>query len=224
MRRVVVTGLGIVSSIGTGAEEVTASLREAKSGVQHAPDHAAHGFRSQVWAPPSMGATAEDWADKVDRRAARFLANGTAWAHIAFEEALKDSGLSADEIKEQAKTLSGGGIDYLYDPVGGEVGETCLRALGDDGQHLVIGFVAGIPKLPANQVLLRNRRITGVDWGGWAGKNPERNNAMLAEVMTLIARGELRPVEPVAYPLERAADALRDLEDRKVAGKIALIP
>lgn len=100
MRRVVVTGLGIVSSIGTGAEEVTASLREAKSGVQHAPDHAAHGFRSQVWAPPSMGATAEDWADKVDRRAARFLANGTAWAHIAFEEALKDSGLSADEIKD----------------------------------------------------------------------------------------------------------------------------
>jgi len=100
MRRVVVTGLGIVSSIGTGAEEVTASLREARSGVRHAPDHAAHGFRSQVWAPPSMGATAEDWADKVDRRAARFLANGTAWAHIAFEEALTDSGLSADEIKD----------------------------------------------------------------------------------------------------------------------------
>jgi 3-oxoacyl-[acyl-carrier-protein] synthase-1 len=100
MRRVVVTGLGIVSSIGTGADEVTASLREAKSGVRHAPDHAAHGFRSQVWAPPSMGATAEDWADKVDRRAARFLANGTAWAHIAFEEALKDCGLSADEIKD----------------------------------------------------------------------------------------------------------------------------
>ena len=139
-------------------------------------------------------------------------------------EATIDSTLSADEIKELAKSLSGGAIDYLYDPVGGEVGETCLRALGDDGQYLVIGFVAGIPKLPANQVLLRNRRITGVDWGGWAGKNPERNNAMLAEVMKLIARGELRPVKPVAYPLERAADALRDLEDRKVAGKIALVP
>lgn len=100
MRRVVVTGLGIVSSIGTGAEEVTASLREAKSGVQHAADHAAHGFRSQVWAPPSLGHTAEDWAPHVDRRAARFLANGTAWGHIAFEEALKDSGLTPDEIKD----------------------------------------------------------------------------------------------------------------------------
>jgi 3-oxoacyl-[acyl-carrier-protein] synthase-1 len=100
MRRVVVTGLGIVSSIGTGADEVTASLRAARSGVVAAPDHAAHGFRSQVWAPPSMGVRAEDWADKVDRRAARFLANGTAWAHIAFEEALASSGMTADEIKD----------------------------------------------------------------------------------------------------------------------------
>jgi len=88
----------------------------------------------------------------------------------------------------------------------------------------VIGFVAGIPRLPANQVLLRNRRITGVDWGGWAGKNPDRNNALLDDVLALIARGELRPVEPVTYPLAQAADALRDLENRRVAGKIALRP
>ena len=100
MRRVVVTGIGIVSSIGDGAAEVTESLRNARSGVKFAPDHAAHGFRSQVWAPPSMGATAADWADRVDRRASRFLANGTAWGHIAFEEALKDSGLTPDEIKD----------------------------------------------------------------------------------------------------------------------------
>lgn len=101
MRRVVVTGLGIVSSIGTGQEEVTASLRAAKSGVVSAPDHITHGFRSQVWAPPSLGVTAEDWAPLVDRRAARFLANGTAWGHIAFEEALKDCGMTPDEIKHE---------------------------------------------------------------------------------------------------------------------------
>lgn len=99
MRRVVVTGLGIVSSIGTGQEEVTASLRDARSGIKAAEDHTKHGFRSQVWAPPALGHTAEDWAPLVDRRAARFLANGTAWAHIAFEEAMKDAGLSADDIK-----------------------------------------------------------------------------------------------------------------------------
>ncbi|WP_297799828.1 beta-ketoacyl-ACP synthase I [uncultured Brevundimonas sp.] len=99
MRRVVVTGIGIVSSIGTGQDEVVASLKEARSGIQHAPDHAKYGFRSQVWAPPALGATAEDWTPRVDRRAARFLANGTAWAHIAFEEALKDSGIDAEDIK-----------------------------------------------------------------------------------------------------------------------------
>ncbi|TRZ72378.1 MAG: NADPH:quinone oxidoreductase family protein [Actinobacteria bacterium] len=138
--------------------------------------------------------------------------------------AVIDSTLSANEIKEQAKQISGGGVDYIYDPVGGEVGETCLRALTDDGQYLVIGFVAGIPMLPANQILLRNRRITGVDWGAWAMKNPELNNANLAKVLELIGEGKLRPVEPVTYPLRDAARALTDIQARKIAGKVALIP
>ncbi len=97
MRRVVVTGLGIVSSIGTGAAAVTDSLKQARSGVVAAPDHTAHGFRSQVWAPPKIG----DWTELVDRRASRFLADGTAWAHIAFEEALTSSGMTPDEIKDE---------------------------------------------------------------------------------------------------------------------------
>lgn len=135
-----------------------------------------------------------------------------------------DSRSSADQIKEKAKELSGGGVDYVYDPVGGEFGEVSLRALRDDGQYLVIGFVAGIPHLPANQVLLRNRRVTGVDWGGWAGKNPAANDAMLREVLRYVADGRLRPVEPITYPLDDAARALQDLEDRKIAGKVALVP
>lgn len=139
-------------------------------------------------------------------------------------DAVIDSTLSANEIKEQAKQISGGGVDYIYDPVGGEVGETCLRALTDDGQYLIIGFVAGIPMLPANQVLLRNRRITGVDWGAWAMKNPELNNANLAKVLELIDNGKLSPVEPVTYALRDAARALTDIQARKIAGKVALIP
>jgi len=139
-------------------------------------------------------------------------------------DAVIDSTLSANEIKEQAKQISGGGVDYIYDPVGGEVGETCLRALTDDGQYLVIGFVAGIPMLPANQVLLRNRRITGVDWGAWAMKNPDLNNVNLAKVLELIDNSKLSPVEPVTYPLRDAARALTDIQARKIAGKVALIP
>ena len=96
MRRVVVTGLGIVSSIGGNAREVTDSLRQARSGVVAAPEYAELGFRCQVHAPPAIG----DWTEKVDRRAARFLAAGTAWAHIAFEEALVSSGLTPEEIKD----------------------------------------------------------------------------------------------------------------------------
>lgn len=138
--------------------------------------------------------------------------------------AVLDSMASADELKEEAKRISGGGVDLVYDPVGGEAAEVLLRALGDDGQYLVIGFVAGIPRFPANQVLLRNRRVTGVDWGGWAGKNPALNDAMLSEVLRLVGLGRLSPVEPITYPLSEAARALSDLEARRVAGKVALIP
>ncbi len=131
---------------------------------------------------------------------------------------------ASEDVKERAKELSGGGVDYLYDPIGGSLGETCLRALGEDGQYLVIGFVAGIPQLPANQVLLRNRRVTGVDWGAWAGRHPERNTELLREVIEAIAAGRLHPVEPVAYPLADAARALADLEHRRLAGKAVLTP
>ena len=135
-----------------------------------------------------------------------------------------DVSLGDDAVKEAAKELSGGGVDVLYDPVGGALGEVCLRALQEDGNYLVIGFVGGIPKLPANQVLLRNRRVTGVDWGAWAMRNPEANTAMLRDVIRLIGEGRLSPVEPATYPLSRAADALADLEARRVAGKVILLP
>ena len=81
-----------------------------------------------------------------------------------------------------------------------------------------------IPKLPANQVLLRNRRVTGVDWGAWAGRRPDDNQAMLASILEMIERGELDPVEPTTYALADASKALADLAGRKVAGKVALVP
>lgn len=93
MRRVVVTGIGIVSSIGNNANEVLASLREAKSGISFSPEYAELGFRSQVHASPDL-----DWESMVDRRAARFLAQGTAFGHIAMEQAIADSGLTETEV------------------------------------------------------------------------------------------------------------------------------
>lgn len=131
---------------------------------------------------------------------------------------------SSEDVKERAKEISGGGVDYLYDPVGGDLGETCLRALGEDGQYIVIGFVGGIPRLPANQVLLRNRRVTGVDWGAWVSTHQEENQEMMREVFDAIEEGKVNPVEPMTYPLDEAVQALRALQSRSVAGKIALVP
>ncbi len=100
MRRVAVTGIGIVSSIGTNANEVVASLREAKSGVKFAQSYADLGFRSQVEAAPDC-----DWEAIVDRRAARFLAEGTGWAHVAMEQAIADSGLGETEVSNDRTGL-----------------------------------------------------------------------------------------------------------------------
>lgn len=117
------------------------------------------------------------------------------------------------------------GVDLVYDPVGGALGEQALRTLRDDGQFLVIGFAGGgIPQLPANQVLLRNRRVTGVDWGGWVARHQSENTAMLAEVVASIERDELHPVEPAEYPLDEVARALRDQLERRVVGKTVLVP
>ncbi|MHC5231570.1 beta-ketoacyl-ACP synthase I [Brucella sp. LJL56] len=93
MRRVVVTGMGIVSSIGNNTEEVTASLREAKSGISRAEEYAELGFRCQVHGAPNIDVEA-----LVDRRAMRFHGRGTAWNHIAMDQAIADAGLSEEEV------------------------------------------------------------------------------------------------------------------------------
>jgi len=132
---------------------------------------------------------------------------------------------SSEDVKLRARELSGDGVDGVYDPVGGKLGQECLRALRDDGQFLVVGFASGdIPKLPANHVLLRNRRVTGVDWGGWVSRNPEANQQMVRDVFAMIVSGRLRPVEPVSYPFEDAARALADQQQRRVVGKAVLVP
>ncbi len=93
MRRVVVTGMGIVSSIGNNTQEVLASLREAKSGITHADEFEKRGFKCQVQGMPTL-----DPAGSVDRRAMRFLGQGAAWNHVAMEQAIRDSGVEAKDI------------------------------------------------------------------------------------------------------------------------------
>ena len=96
MRRVVVTGMGIVSSIGNNTQEVLASLREAKSGISRADQFAAHGFKCQVYGAPTL-----DPSGSVDRRAMRFLGPGSAWNHVAMEQAIRDSGVEQNDISNE---------------------------------------------------------------------------------------------------------------------------
>jgi 3-oxoacyl-[acyl-carrier-protein] synthase-1 len=100
MRRVVVSGMGIVSSIGNNTQEVLASLREARSGIVFSDDYARLGFRSRVHGAPQLDASA-----MLDRRAARFHGGGTAWNHIAMEQAIRDSGLEPDEVSHERTGL-----------------------------------------------------------------------------------------------------------------------
>ncbi len=145
-------------------------------------------------------------------------------AEVVVDSSSHDVKAVAREVVAAA-TPGATGVDLVYDPVGGVAGEDALRALGEDGQFLVIGFASGtIPKLPANQVLLRNRRVTGVDWGAWAGRNQAANQAMLGDVLQAIADGRLSPVEPTSYALDDVAIALADQQQRRVVGKAALVP
>ena len=96
MRRVVVTGLGIVSSIGNNANEVQASLHDARSGISFSDSFAEHGFRCQVWGAPTLDPSA-----MIDRRAMRFLSQGAAWNHVAMDQAIADAGLGESDITNE---------------------------------------------------------------------------------------------------------------------------
>lgn len=131
---------------------------------------------------------------------------------------------STDDLKTKVREITGGGTDLAVDPVGGAHTENALRALGDFGRLLVIGFASGdIPRIPTNQVLLRNRSVLGVDWGIWALTNPAANTELMAEVLEAIASGQLRPIEPDVRPLEEAGPAMRDLLEHRVVGKLCLV-
>jgi len=121
MRRVVVTGLGIVSSIGNNANEVQASLHDAKSGISFSNSFAEHGFRCQVWGAPTLDPSA-----MIDRRAMRFLSQGAAWNHVAMDQAIADAGLGESDItSERTGIVMGSGGPSTRTIV--EAAETTLK-------------------------------------------------------------------------------------------------
>lgn len=132
---------------------------------------------------------------------------------------------ASEDLKSRVREITDGGADIAVDPVGGDLGPLALRSLRFGGRLLVVGFASGtIPELPANQVLLRNRSVLGIDWGAWAMSDPAANDTLIREVLDAVDDGALSPAEPTTYPLAEAGTALSDLLERRISGKACLTP
>ncbi|MDA9008549.1 NADPH:quinone oxidoreductase family protein [Alphaproteobacteria bacterium] len=128
-------------------------------------------------------------------------------------------------FSDQVKALTDGkGVDVVYDVVGGAYAEPALRAIAWEGHYLVVGFPAGIPKLPLNLVLLKSCQVAGVFWGAFTQRNPKRHQEFLTELFDLYEAGKLKPQVTSRYSLEDGAKALVEIESRQAMGKIIIEP
>lgn len=144
------------------------------------------------------------------------------------EQVARDAG--ADEVvrsdgnwREEVQQLSGGGVDLVLDPVGGDRFTDSLRACAESGRVVVVGFTGGsIPEVKVNRLLLRNTEVIGAGWGAYVMPKPEVSGQIQAALDELIASGHVRPVVGARFPLERASDALELIDGRGAVGKVVL--
>jgi NADPH:quinone reductase len=126
-------------------------------------------------------------------------------------------------LSEQFKAVVGpNGADVIYDPVGGDYAEPALRSIAWEGRYLVVGFPAGIPKLPLNLTLLKSCDVCGVFWGAFAARDPKANAAHVAELFRLWNEGKISPHVSATYPLERGGEAIAAMAARQVIGKLVV--
>jgi NADPH:quinone reductase-like Zn-dependent oxidoreductase len=112
------------------------------------------------------------------------------------------------------------GADVILDPVGGDYTEAALRSIAWEGRFLVVGFPAGIAKLPLNLTLLKSCDVCGVFWGAFAARDPKRNAAHVEQLFRWWDEDRIAPKISATYPLERAGEAIAALRDRKAVGKL----
>ena len=144
------------------------------------------------------------------------------------EQVARDAG--ADEVirsdgpwKDEAKELSGGGVNVVIDPVGGDRFTDSLRSLAEGGRVVVVGFTGGsIPEVRVNRLLLNNTEVVGAGWGAYVMGKAEVNREIGAEVNRLVDEGFVRPIVGGRFPLERASEALELIDGRGATGKVVL--
>ena len=131
---------------------------------------------------------------------------------------------SSEDLRARVKEITQGtGVDVIYDPVGGPLSEKALRDMSWRGRFLVVGFAVGeIPKVPLNLALLKGCSIVGVFWGDFTRREAALNEANNQELMRLFEAGKISPHIHKVYPLTQASEALNELLDKKVSGKVVL--
>jgi NADPH:quinone reductase len=129
----------------------------------------------------------------------------------------------SDSWKDEVKSLSGDGVDVVLDPVGGDRFTDSLRSLREDGRLVVVGFTGGaIPEVKVNRLLLRNTEVVGAGWGAYVMGKPDLNREIGSAVSRMVDEGVIRPVVGERFPLQRAGDALRAIDERRATGKVVL--
>lgn len=127
------------------------------------------------------------------------------------------------KLAEQFKQACGpSGANLIYDAVGGDYAEAALRSIAWEGRHLVIGFPAGIPRIPLNLTLLKGCDVVGVFWGAAVARDPKGHQENVRELLELYAAGKIKPYVSERFPLERGADAIVHLASRKALGKVVV--
>jgi NADPH2:quinone reductase len=130
---------------------------------------------------------------------------------------------SDGDWKDQAKELSGGGVDVVLDPVGGDRFTDSLRSLREKGRAVVVGFTGGsIPEVKVNRLLLNNLEVVGAGWGAYVLSKPDFTARLAAELDGMIRAGQVKPIVGARFPLEQAGEAMRLIEERGALGKIVL--
>jgi NADPH:quinone reductase len=125
--------------------------------------------------------------------------------------------------RDEAKALTDGGVDVVLDPVGGDRFTDSLRSLRPDGRLVVVGFTGGsIPEVRVNRLLLGNVEVVGAGWGAYALARPELCVEIGERLERLIAEGFVRPLVGARFPLERASEALQEIDERRATGKVVL--
>jgi NADPH2:quinone reductase len=168
----------------------------------------------------AMGATvvaAASTEAKVDLAIKHGAATGVVYPTGALDKA------AAKALAAEFKQATGkAGADVIYDSVGGDYAEAALRAIAWEGRFLVIGFPAGIPRIPLNLALLKGCQIVGVFWGSFAERDPAESQQNGRELVELYTGGKIRPYVSARYPLAYAGKAISDLAERRAMGKVVV--